>query len=206
MARLPIGALDYLTHLNSLKEALEHDELTKAQKNLAETLLGQVALTQQRQLYIADMVAAGYTDPEIKLAFASPDSPMKVLISAFTETDTVKKFQEEIRLARKEYAAGGEAARLKAHIRQRNFMLETVLASIPQAGATHHQSLLSLADAISRGIAEIEGLQHTRAGRTRSKRLPAESEADEPTDDKPQDDDPEKVDWGKGFVPDEVDA
>ena len=207
MARLPIGALDYLTHLNNLKEKMEHGELTPAQKNLAEALLGQWALTRQRRQYIADMVAHGYTDAEIKLAFASPDSPMTVLISAFTETDTVKDLQEEIRLARNEYAVGGEAARLRALLRDRHFMMETVLASIPLAGATHHQSLLSLADAISRGIAELEGLQIPRAGRTHSKKLPDAPENEEPTGDDPAAvDDPEKVvDWGKGFVSDEAD-
>lgn len=200
MARLPIGAHDYLTHLNSLKEALEKDELPPAQKNLAEALLEQVALTRQRRMYIKDMVAAGDTDEEIKIAFASPDSPMNILISAFTGTDTLKKFQQEINEARKEYAAGGEAARLKAHIRQRQFLLGTVLSSITQAGATHHQSLLSLADAISKGIAELEGLQHARAGRTRTKQ-PVEEPPVPVGVTKP---DKTEVDWNKEFVADDT--
>lgn len=202
MSRLPIGAHDYLKHLNRVKDALEHGELTPAQQNLAEQLLDQVALTRQRRLYIADMVAAGYTDAEIKLAFASPDSPMTILISAFTQTETVKKFQAEINEARKEYADGGEVTRIKAHIRQRNFLLETILGSVDNVGAAHHKALLELADAISRGIAELEGLQHSRAGRVRTKRGAAE--AADPAEEPAGDLEEIEPDWGKEFVPDET--
>ena len=202
MSRLPPAVRDYLAHLSGLKEALEHGALTPAQKNIAEALLKQTALTQQRRQYILDMVAKGYTDSEIKMVFASPDSEMTILISAFTETDTVKDLQAEISAARKAHTEGGEDARLRALVRERHQLLETVWSAISTAGPAHQKPLLDRATAILQGIAELEGLQHARAGRVHTKQ-PAGAKPDEVRNG----DDPEKVDpnWEEELVPDEVD-
>lgn len=181
MSRLPPGAHEHLTQLTRLKEALEHGELTPAQKNLAEQLLRKTALTRQRRQYISDMVAAACTDEEIKLEFASPDSLMTILISAFTETETVKKLQEEIWTARQEYESGTVEARRKALVRRQHLLLEATWAAVNNASATHQKPLLERADAISRSIAEIEGLQTERAGRTNTRLTPAD-ERPAPTD------------------------
>ncbi len=203
MSRLPPAVYQYLTRLARLKEALEHGSLTPAQKNLAESVLSQVALTGQRKQYIADFVAQGWTDPEIRMAFASPDSEMTILISAFNENETVKKFQDEIAAARREYANGGEDARLKALVRQRHQLLETVWEAIGAAGAAHQKPLLDRATSILQGIAELEGLQHARAGRVHTKRPAAESAPDAAQNG----DDPDRVDlkWEEEFVPNEAD-
>lgn len=207
MSRLPPAVHEYLTRLASLKEAMEHGSLTPAQKNLAESVLSQVALTGQRKQYIADFVAQGWTDPEIRMAFASPDSEMTILLSAFNENDTVKKFQDEIAAARKEYATGGEDARLKALVRQRHQLLETVWGAISTAGPAHQKPLLDRATSILQGIAELEGLQHARAGRVHTKQPAAEGAAPAAS---ANGDDPERADvnWDKAakeFVPDEAD-
>ncbi len=203
MSRLPPAVHEYLTRLARLKEALEHGELTPAQKNLAETLLAQVALTQQRRQYIADFVAKGYTDPEIRMMFASPESEMTILISAFNPNDTVKKFQDEIAAIRREYATGGEDARLKALVRQRHQLLESVWAAVEGAGVPQKNGLLEKADAILRSIAELEGLQHARAGRVHTKRPSVENAPGAAQNG----DDPDRVDlkWEEEFVPNEAD-
>ena len=202
MSRLPPAVHQYLTRLASLKEALEHGSLTPTQKNLAESVLSQVALTGQRKQYIADFVAQGWTDPEIRMAFASPDSEMTILLSAFNPNETVKKFQDEIAAARKEYELGGEDARLRAVIRERHQLLATVWVAIAAAGPAHQKPLLDKAASIQQSIVELKGLQHVRAGRVHTKQ-PAGDAPDEATS--RNGDDPDRVDpkWEEEFVPDE---
>ena len=204
MSRLPPSIVDYLKHLSSLKDALEHGTLTPAQKNIAEQLLRPAALTRQRRQYILDFVAKGYTDEEIKMTFASPDSEMTILISVFTETDTVKNIQEEIGAARKTHEVGGEDARLKALLREQHQYLETIWAAISEAGPAHQKPLLDRAANTLQKIAELEGLQYARAGRVHTKQPTAESAAPAAST---NGDDPERVDWDKAakeFVPDET--
>lgn len=204
LSHLPISARVRLDQLKRLKELREADGLTEAQQVMADHILSSASINIFRRQVIEEMVASGYIDEEIKLAFADPDSPYSILIEGLKSDNLNSIFQQAIRNVKQSRRKLGQNQFRKEFIQQQYRLMDATWEALASAGASHHKSLLEFANDRSEAIAEAQGVRFMRGGRATTK----QGQEEEPEDSQPTDEpdavtDTDKPDWEEEFVADD---
>ncbi len=202
LSHLPISACVRLDQLRRLKELSETDGLTEVQKVMAKHLLSSASLNIFRRQVIEEMVASGYLDEEIKLAFVDPDSPYSILLEGLKPDNLNSTFQQAIRIVKRDRRKLGQEQYRQEFIQQQYRLMDATWEALGNAGGVQRKALLEFANDRSQAIAEAHGVRFLRAGRASTK----QEKEEEPEEQQPtgESDAPaEEPDWGEEFVPDE---
>lgn len=199
-SHLPISSYARLNQLRRLKELYEGTvdadakgakTLTDAQRAMASQVLGSRSLDVMRYQAISEMVASGYTDEEIKMMLADPDSPYSILIEGLKPDRLAETLRAVLRKVKKDRKKGGPEQVRNEYIQHLHRLIDATWVTLEYAGAAHHKSLLDAISVWNQSIAEAEGIVFNRAGRTSVKKLapeerpePEEESADEAQDPK----------------------
>lgn len=208
LSHLPISARVRLDQLKRLKETSEADGLTEVQKVMADHLLSSASLNVFRRQVIEEMVASGYIDEEIKLAFSDPDSPYSILLEGLKADHLNSIFQQAIRHVKKARRKLGQDQYRQEFIQQQYRLMDATFEALASADAGHHKVLLEFANDRSEALAVANGVRFLRGGRATTKQgKDEETEDNQPTSepDAPADTDTDTPDWDKEFIADEGD-
>ena len=198
---LPISAHVRLTILADLRKKQQANELTDVQVAVADMVFSKEQLAKMRVQTLREMVAAGYTNQEIRMVFANPDSPYSVLIEALEPKNVIGTITEAINGIRKEQKQNLAKAAIDEYVQGNRRLRDATYATLADSGASHHKSLLDFINQRNQDIAEALGIRVVRAGRASTKGAgtgPEEPESDAEEGEKPQDND---VDWSEEFTP-----
>lgn len=176
---LPISAYVRLNQLRRLKELRDSkDALSVEQRAAADVVFAAASLDKLRGQAIEEMVAAGYLNEEIMMALADPMSPYSILIESLKPESIHDTIRAVIRKAKSDRTKRGAEANRDEYVQTQRRLIDATWATLSEAGAAHHKSLLDFIDERSRAVAEAEGIRFTRAGRGNTKRAETEPEAE----------------------------
>ncbi len=195
---LPISAHLRLTILADLRKKQQNNELTDVQVAVADKVFTAEQLAKMRVQALREMVASGYTNQEIMMVFANPDSPYSVLIEALEPKHVIGTITEAINGLRKEQNRDNTRASLGEYIQANRRLRDATYATLADSGASHHKQLLDFINQRNQDIAEALGIRVVRAGRASTKKV-AEAGPEEPDADKEDEDQQQsnEVDWGE---------
>lgn len=206
LSHLPISARVRLDQLKRLKETNEADGLTEVQKVMADHLLSSASLNVFRRQVIEEMVASGYIDEEIKLAFSDPDSPYSILLEGLKANNLNAIFQQAIRHVKQARRKLGQDQYRQEFIQQQYRLMDATFEALASADAGHHKALLEFANDRSEALAVANGVRFLRGGRATTKQgKDEETEDNQPTSEPDAPADTDTPDWDKEFIADEGD-
>lgn len=202
----PVTPEAHLGQLTALKEAAD-DDLSSIQKAVRNSLLHRTSLKALRTAQILEMAIAGFSNEQIKLAFAAPGSELLPLLEGFTGKD-VNRFNIEIKAAQAQAKEIGPEESRELYIRSRARLLNTCWSFVGRVEPAQAKGMLEFMDKLMQDIAEASGVLKVRAGKRPNTRragrtvAPKEEDDDpaEKVEDTPVDVDP---DWGGDFEADE---
>lgn len=170
----PVSPHAHLDQLRQLWEVFEGEDvdttLGPMQKMLAKMALGPHGLRKLRVMHIEEMVAAGYNDTQIYLAFATPDSDYALLITHLKGNDSRIKFSRDIKAARDRMKESDVQTRRDWYIQSRQRLLEAAWAALGRVDPSNTKALLELIDKLTQDIAEAHGVLNQRTGKRPSTR------------------------------------
>lgn len=191
-----------LHQLEKLQDA-ENGDLSYLQKELRRMMLGTKKLSELRAVHLWDMVVGGYTVEQIMLAFATPGSPLTILLAGFSGKTGVRRFMREIHEAQEKLAQiDASKVRREAYINDRRRLRDAVWAALGRVEPQHSKALLELLDKVQQDIAEAHGVLVKGPGRHPGRR-PAGSavlhNGEQVDKEAPEEGDPEAAlqDWGE---------
>lgn len=203
---LPISAHQRLTLMADLRKKQGEGGLSDVQASLAGMVFSTESLAKMRKQALREMVAAGYTNQEVRMVFANPDSPYSILIEALKPETVIRTIKQGLDDTRKEQKRGGMQAALDEYIQTKRRLIDATWATLADSGAAHHKQLLDFINSCSQDIADALNIRVVRAGRASTKKV-AEAGPEEPdADTEDGDGDGNKqqsneVDWGEEFTP-----
>jgi len=199
---LPISAHARLTLMAKLRKNQTDNALSDVQASLADMVFSTISLAKMRKQALREMVAAGYTNQEIRMVFADPDSPYSILIEALEPKLVTRTIKQGLDDTRKEQNRADTKAALDEYIQTKRRLIDATWATLADSGAAHHKSLLDFINQCSQDVAEALNIRVVRAGRASTKKGtgagPEEPESGAEEGEKPQDND---VNWNEEFEP-----
>lgn len=206
----PVSPDMHLEQLRELRDKKDDGSLNPVQQLAAKSILGRRTLKALRVKHIRELVVAGYTTEEIKIAFATPSSRFAPLLDGLEGRTGYKTFLSEISDAFTWRDEQGLDVHRDAYIRSRQQLLDACWGVIPKMEASHAKGLIELMDKLVQDIAEARGVLKQRAGKRPSTRRggrdispTAEETGDQPAttpDENPED---VKPDWEGEFEADD---
>lgn len=200
---LPISAHARLTLMASLRKHQTDNELSDVQASLAGMVFSTESLAKMRKQALREMVAAGYTNQEIRMVFADPDSPYSILIEALRPDTITRTIKQGLDDTRKEQKRASTQAALDEYVQTKRRLIDATWATLADSGAAHHKSLLDFINSCSQDVADALNIRVVRAGRASTKKVAEESGPEEPDADTEDGDKKQsnEVDWGEEFTP-----